>query len=168
MSDNHFFALFDLPAVFDIDKSALKARLLDLQKQHHPDQHGTDSGQSALINHAFNTLYQDDSRAVYLLSLHGVVLDDTQSISDLDFLDTMIDIRMALDDGDVSQVKDLAGQTQALIDEYGLLFNQHFNNRDFTQAGDVAKKLQFLVKLHQDIEKHQTPTNTDNDDELYV
>ena len=75
MSDNHFFALFGVPVSFRIDQAQLKNSLLELQKQHHPDRatgeaHAV-SQNASLINHAYNILSRDDSRAAYLLSLNG-------------------------------------------------------------------------------------------------
>lgn len=175
LNSNNFFELFGLPVLFELDKSALKARFLQLQKQHHPDtsQDAHAEKNTALINHAFKTLNGDDSRAVYLLSLHDVVLDDTQSISDLAFLDDMLDIRFALEEECQNQADFLAllGQVQSQIDEYAHHFHQAFGQSDFITASDNAKKLQFLVKLYADIDDHLKNFSTStpqNDDDLYV
>ncbi len=175
MNENHFFALFGLPISFRIDADQLKARLLDLQKTHHPDRQDGDSiaitQNASLINHAYDTLKRDDSRAAYLLSLNGEDIDLDKSISDWDFLGEMMEIRIALDDTDdktaLNQMADEITQTsQALADG----FDHAYQTQDWTSARDLAQKLQFVGKLHDDIiaKISEILQHHTDDDDLYV
>ncbi len=175
MNENHFFALFGLPISFRIDADQLKARLLDLQKTHHPDRQDGDSiaitQNASLINHAYDTLKRDDSRAAYLLSLNGEDIDLDKSISDWDFLGEMMEIRITLDDTDdktaLNQMADEITQTrQALADS----FDHAYQAQDWTSARDLAQKLQFVGKLHDDIiaKISEILQHHTDDDDLYV
>ena len=175
MNENHFFALFGLPISFRIDADQLKACLLDLQKTHHPDRQDGDSiaitQNASLINHAYNILSRDDSRAAYLLSLNGEDIDLDKSISDWDFLGEMMEIRIALDDTDdktaLNQMADEITQTsQALADG----FDHAYQAQDWISARDLAQKLQFVGKLHDDIiaKISEILQHHTNDDDLYV
>ncbi|OOS26411.1 Fe-S protein assembly co-chaperone HscB [Moraxella porci DSM 25326] len=175
MNENHFFALFGLPISFRIDADQLKARLLDLQKTHHPDRQDGDSiaitQNASLINHAYDTLKRDDSRAAYLLSLNGEDIDLDKSISDWDFLGEMMEIRITLDDTDdkasLNQMADEITQTsQALADG----FDHAYQAQDWISARDLAQKLQFVGKLHDDIiaKISEILQHHTDDDDLYV
>lgn len=175
MNENHFFALFGLPISFRIDADQLKARLPDLQKTHHPDRQDGDSiaitQNASLINHAYDTLKRDDSRAAYLLSLNGEDIDLDKSISDWDFLGEMMEIRITLDDTDdkasLNQMADEITQTaQALADG----FDHAYQAQDWISARDLAQKLQFVGKLHDDIiaKISEILQHHTDDDDLYV
>lgn len=175
MMDNHFFALFGLPVQFEIDKKILKDKLLELQKQHHPDRQDDASThaqkQAELINHAYEILHQDDTRAAYLLELSGQALDLNQSISDWDFLDEMMELRISLDElQESSALNALINDVQQRIDEQAKMFANHYAQQHWQAAKDDAKKLQFLSKLQQDIhaKNSQSLASNDGDDDLYV
>lgn len=175
MNENHFFALFGLPISFRIDADQLKARLLDLQKKHHPDRQDGDSiaitQNASLINHAYDTLKRDDSRAAYLLSLNGQDIDLDKSISDWDFLGEMMEIRIALDDTDdkaslEKMANEVSQTSQALAD----VFDHAYQAQDWISARDLAQKLQFVGKLHDDIiaKISEILQHHTDDDDLYV
>lgn len=175
MNENHFFALFGLPVSFRIDADQLKARLLELQKIHHPDRQDGDSiaitQNASLINHAYDTLKRDDSRAAYLLSLNGEDIDLDKSISDWDFLGEMMEIRIALDETDdkasLDKMANEVSQTsQALADG----FDHAYQAQDWISARDLAQKLQFVGKLHDDIiaKISEILQHHTDDDDLYV
>lgn len=174
LTDNHFFALFGLHVSFDIDKVALKNTLLALQKQHHPDNHASQAQaeqNASLINHAYHTLSRDDERALYLLSLAGRDVNLDNSISDLEFLGQMIDIRSSLDDTDNRhQIKDLEKQVTDMMTPYATAFKTAYDQEAWERATDHAQKLKFLGKLQDDIIAKYTKLLSDgqSDDELYV
>ena len=175
MSDNHFFALFGVPVSFRIDQAQLKNSLLELQKQHHPDRatgeaHAV-SQNASLINHAYNILSRDDSRAAYLLSLNGEDVDLDKSISDWDFLGEMMEIRIALGDTDDKasldkMANEVTQTSQALADG----FDHAYQAQDWISARDLAQKLQFVGKLHDDIiaKISEILQHYTDDDDLYV
>lgn len=173
MNNNHFFALFNLPVRFEIDKSELKKQLLELQKQHHPDRLcDTASAQNAaLINHAFNTLNQDDLRAAYLLEMTGKADDLDKSIDDLAFLGEMMQLRIELEE---TQNRDELNQIHQQIisdcEQQNAIFVNAFENQQWAKAQDAVRKLKFLHKLSVDVhEKLGSSVAIDNnDDDLYV
>lgn len=175
---NNFFELFDLPVAFGIDKSALKATFLNLQKQHHPDNADNIAQaeqNTALINHAFDTLNRDDSRAIYLLELSGVAFDSDKTIADEPFLMQMMSHRMDLEDaamdGDKSAISQIANGVHALMTQTADEFSRAHQTKDWQNAQIIAQKLRFLGKLHDDmttaLSKSSSP-NDGQDDDLYV
>lgn len=171
-SHNNFFTLFDLPVAFDIDKDALKKSLLTLQKIHHPDQAQSAPTQMAsLINHAYDSLYHDDKRAAHLLELAGVQCDLNASINDWDFLDEMMEFRIALDDlNNQDELSELLQAINSQKSDYNTAFNISYQAKDWQNAEVNAQKIQFLEKLAIDVQHKLTDSLNTNgdDDDLYV
>ncbi|MFA9486685.1 MULTISPECIES: Fe-S protein assembly co-chaperone HscB [unclassified Moraxella] len=171
MDTNNFFVLFGLPISFDIDKNNLKQGLLSLQKQYHPDQTGQDTKLASLINHAYDTLYHDDKRAAHLLSLSGIECNLNASINDWEFLDEMMEFRMALDDlQSSSEIQNLLDTINNQKVQYNTQFSQCYQAHDWQNAQNTAQKIQFLEKLATDVQhKLAQSLNTHTDDgDLYV
>lgn len=170
MGSNHYFALFNLPVEFNIDKTTLKNNLLSLQKTYHPDNNTNNdkSINSDLLNFAFHTLNNDDLRAIYLLELAGVPVNIDQTINDLGFLDLMMDSRILLAESDDSAIiQKTKAQLNDLHNTIANDFNVAYENKDWQMANDLALKLKFLAKLNDDFKETVMPDET-GDDDLYV
>jgi molecular chaperone HscB len=109
---NHF-ELFDLPAKFDIDMTALDTAYRDVQGRVHPDRFvnaGDTEKRVAMqwatrANEAYQTLKNPLKRARYLVELHGVDLQTESNTSmPMDFLMQQMEWREAL--GDARAAKD--------------------------------------------------------------
>lgn len=171
----NFFELFQLPVAFDIDGNALEQQLRQLQSRHHPDSQtdGEDKKHagkmSAIINHAYQILKYPDSRASYLLELARQADNLQNSITDLDFLDTAMEFRTALDEADKAGLADLKPCLQAWLNDLSAQFNQSYQQQNWTHAIDFAQKLKFLVKIDKDLAKKVDElADFGNDDDLYV
>ncbi len=170
MTNNNFFELFQQPVSFDIDLVMLAEKLHTLQKQYHPDNansnvnnnanvnnntssnletqttqtiQSAETAHSALINHAYNTLKNPDSRAMHLLELSNQIVNFDNSIADLDFLDDAMDIRIAFIDE----------QSKRFKQAYQSIVEQSQNQQNTIQTAiDATQKLKFLVKIDKDID----------------
>ena len=136
---------------------------------------------SAIINEAYNTLKNPDSRASHLLALKGISQSINQPIRDLDFLDDAMSFRIDLDDADSQSITLLSKKLTEWLNNYQLAFDEVYQKIDNSakanddaltkQALDIIQKLQFLVKLQADVAKttdELAQQNFDNDDDLYV
>ena len=162
---NHFETL-GLAAEFSLDVSSLSVTYRELQRQYHPDKFVTASEQqqrialqkSAQINDAYQTLINPISRAEHLLALHGVELkDEQQSMKDMEFLMQQMALREALEDIAASQDEN---KLEDFSDEVASLFNTRLTeltsllaNETWLQAADCVRKMKFLAKLQQEIER---------------
>lgn len=175
---NNFFELFGLPVAFGIDKSALKATFLSLQKQHHPDNADNIAQaeqNTALINHAFDTLNRDDNRAIYLLELSGVAFNSDKTIADEPFLMQMMSYRMELEDvifdDDKNAISQIANNINALMSQTANDFDGVYQAKDWQTAQIITQKLRFLGKLHDDMTDALSKSSSQDDgqdDDLYV
>ena len=186
---DNFFALFEQPVQFAVDQERLGQQLRLLQKRYHPDnlvadsENVADSAQakqqseqaSALINQAYQTLRDPDSRASYLLDIAGQAQNLEHSIADLDFLEDAMQMRMDLDDAiegkELAVLKQLNPQITVRLNKQSERFDSAYQSQDWQTAIDATQKLKFLVKLDADVttglDEVASAEHLDDDD-LYV
>ena len=181
-----FFALFEQPVQFELEQKSLDNRLRHLQKRYHPDNRAKDSlvtdnalqqseYVSALINQAYQTLSNPDSRAAYLLDIVGQAETLEHSIADLDFLEDAMTLRIELDEAIMSKnrsvLDSLHPQITARLHTQSERFSHAYQQQNWQVAIDATQKLKFLVKLDADITTGLDEVASSahlNDDDLYV
>ncbi len=121
------FVIFQIPAAFDIDLTALTAKYRGLVTRHHPDRGG---GAIAMeeINAAYNILKDPIKRARALVELHGIKITDEETLTDSAILEEIFELRM--------------NGSKELIDQ-----KKQEALTDFTKA--VASSIQNLETLQQ-------------------
>ncbi|MEL6711050.1 MAG: Fe-S protein assembly co-chaperone HscB [Pseudomonadota bacterium] len=160
----NYFELFQLPVTFDINFDNLTQRYHILQKASHPDRHTQSVGtaqQLALqhtitINEAYQTLKDPLQRAIYLLSLQGISLDETNGVQDSAFLMEQMTLREEL--AGIPQQPDPPAASNHLQQTIQTLITTQLANLAtwFTNPGEpqiactAVHKLQFLYKLKQE------------------
>lgn len=183
---DNFFALFEQPIQFVLSQELLDQRLRNLQKRYHPDNIAKDTTNltqllqqseqaSALINQAYQTLSNPDSRAAYLLDKAGQAETLEHSIADLDFLDDAMQMRIDLDeaieDKDRPTLQQLHPQIAQRLQTQSKCFDTAYMDQNWQNAIDATQKLKFLVKLDADITTaldDVANANQADDDDLYV
>lgn len=166
--EQNFFELFDLPIVFEVDQQQLSQQYRQLLKLTHPDRFaGADERQQRLavqyaaqINQGYDTLRKPLPRALYLLTLAGHDIDmERNTVMDTAFLMEQMMWR-----DEMSDITDSADPEQALgalMDKVSRRMKQDFatfeqywqagDEAALLKAGDVIRKLQFMVKLQAEL-----------------
>lgn len=163
----NYFEIFNLPIAFELDSATLVEHYRQLQQQYHPDKFAAASEAdrsralqwAAEINTAFNTLKDPVTRAEYLLSLQGLVLrDEQQTLQDLDFLEQQWAWREALEE--LPQAGDPMAASAALAQELTQVRRQMLTalaaslaDGRWPEAADGVRKLKFMIKLQQELER---------------
>lgn len=173
-----YFQLFDLQPSFQVDESALTLRYRELQKQFHPDRYAAEPvaiqqaavQKAADINTAYSTLRDTVLRARHLLALAGYPLDsESATVSDTDFLMAQMELREQLEEADdfstLSALRDEVEDWQANL---GREFAIDYQERDWAEAKDTVRKMQFMARLLDEIhdaEARLEDSEYDYDDE---
>lgn len=159
-----YFELFSIPKQFEIDLLLLQERLRELQKQFHPDNFvGHDQSlanqaviASSQINHAYVTLRDPLSRAIYLLAQLGTTVDlvhDTKF--EPEFLLEQIELREELAeaeaDADFERLEHIEAGIKSNINQLTRQISQHFAGADYPAIVELVKKLAFYSKLEQTV-----------------
>jgi len=160
----NFFELFDLAPSFDLDLSQLTTRYRALQRQYHPDQlqqaqSNSDQAvlaqlqQSAKVNTAYDTLRIAAKRAVYLLELKKQAISLEQSIGDIEFLQSALEVREQLDEVDSPEaLEGLRAEISQWIQALSNEFRIDYAEEDWAEARDTCRKLAFMQKILNDID----------------
>lgn len=183
----NYFELMGLSVDFELDKNQLDTTFRQLQSQYHPDIAKSDLSPqssvihsslsnlsneqaSAVINTAYQTLKNPDSRATHLLELAGQATGLNESIRDLDFLDKAMDLRISLEEAEMTELPSLKAELQDWINQVEQEFNTAYQNQDWQSAQTATQQLKFLIKLQNDFAKKtdELANDSQNDDDLYV
>lgn len=144
----NFFDLLGLKQEFDIDKQKLEQNYIKLQELLHPDKFtNKSSGErnmsliyTTYLNNAYDALKDDQKRAQYLLSLHGIIInqEENNNVSlDSDSLEEIFEISEARENYNLELLKE-----NCFTD-----FRSYYTKEDFAKAAISIIKLQYLKKL---------------------
>ena len=155
------FALFGLPASFELDRSVLDTRYRDVQREVHPDRFahlGEGERRRSMqwatrVNEAYQTLRKPLSRAQYLLHLRGIDLQaESNTAMPADFLMEQMEWREAVEDArqgaDHHELERLHQRLrQSLGDRYTDVAALLDREGDVAGAAECVRKLMFLERL---------------------
>ena len=112
------------------------------------------------INEAYTTLNDPMQRGKYMLSLHGINLDEEHDTRmDPEFLMQQIELREELDDAQ-SSIDALARLSARISDEFSkreasigeILDNTSEQESQLETARHLVRELQFLIRMRSEIE----------------
>ena len=166
--ENNFFDLFGIGRSYSLNRHLLRDRFRELQKKFHPDNFASASEHerrlsaqyAALINEAYTTLSDPMQRGKYMLSLHGINIDEEHDTRmDPQFLMQQIELREELDDAQSSiealsrllaRVDEEFSKREARIGE--ILDNTSEQESGLDTARHLVRELQFLIRMRSEIE----------------
>jgi|TARA_B110000967_G_scaffold187596_1_gene209648 molecular chaperone HscB len=161
-----YFSCYGLSCDFAVDLAVLRQSHRRLQQQHHPDRFVSqpDSEQrravqiTAYLNQAYATLLEPLKRGIYLLQLQGMdPLAPNNTQMPMDFLLQQIELRESLEDMPRAQdpeaeIDVMASRLQLQASQLENEFAQAYGSSDFEIAEKTVRKLQFIVKLQQQLD----------------
>ena len=161
---NHF-QLFGIAQSYQIDTARLEQQYRALQALVHPDKsaHLPDAEQrlamqrATLVNEAYQTLHSPLRRARYLLSQHGVdIQEENNTVMPLDFLMEQMEWREAV--AEAQRARDAAAlaqletrlqrETRELETQLAVKIDAE---KDYAAAAGLVRKLRFMEKLAEEI-----------------
>lgn len=156
--NKNYFEIFGLPVDYAVDLKLLDDRFLGLQKQVHPDRFaaGTDHEKrlamqwATLVNTANETLRSSLPRAIYVLGLRGVELEDNPTLPPALLMD-QIELREQLEsiedgEGGLKELDSFRQKMQETIKQVKAEFKEALDE-DTDKAERLVYELQFISKL---------------------
>lgn len=156
--NQNYFEIFGLPVAYDVDLGLLSDRFLELQKEVHPDRFASRTEQekrlamqwATLLNSANDTLKSPLKRAIYLLQLEGIELEDNPQLPP-EFLMEQIELREQLEDieesdANLDELDAFKKEVKAVIASIERTFANSVAD-DLLQAETLVYEMQFLNKL---------------------
>ncbi|KAE8125253.1 hypothetical protein FH972_020084 [Carpinus fangiana] len=157
-----YFQIFGLEKKYDIEVENLDGKYKDWQKKLHPDLVHSKSEeereyaaeQSARVIDAYHTLSKPLSRAVYILRLQGVDVDEEETLSDLELLSEILEIREAVEEAADSQaLNQIKSQMQERLNHWSNSFANAFKCRKFEEALDSIRRMTYYERVNEEITK---------------
>ncbi|NBX52925.1 MAG: Fe-S protein assembly co-chaperone HscB [Proteobacteria bacterium] len=159
----NYFEVFNLPINFDIDLAQLEKNYLQLQQQHHPDTSNIDSIEnSILINHAYKILSNDLLRAIHMLQISGIDIenDENHIKPKLSTLNEVLDLQEKIHQiSELDQILSLKNQLKNDVQSLILNFCQSYEKNDLNHATQVLIKAKYLTKSMQDLKLKEKSSN---------
>jgi molecular chaperone HscB len=155
-----FFSFFGIEPQLALDPVSLQKRFYELSRQWHPDRFAARGAadrqlaleNTALLNDAFRTLKQPVSRAEYVLSRHGLAIDEAASKQvPPELLEEVFEMNMALDelkDGDASvrpQLESARSGFLATLADIDRQLEAGFRGWDESHAESVLGEIRALL-----------------------
>ena len=158
------FALLQTERAFDLDEKQLHRRYKVLMAETHPDRHGrsSESEKQAATDHAsdltdaYAVLKAPHTRAVHLLELHDMPLDEETGSGLLGpaFLMEIMEVREELEEVGTQQPERLRALRDANSAAMHALHGElatAFAAQDFEDARALTARLQYLQRIEEEI-----------------
>ncbi len=163
----NYFELFNLTAVYDLDREALTQRYREMQGTVHPDRFVNATARerrmsvqlTALINEAYRVLKAPLSRAKYLLQLRGVDIDESTTTHDIAFLTEQMELRERLAglrhsdniESELMRLGDLLQQRLAGLQRTLQCAFEDNVPEALTRAHRLYDEMQFISRLNEEL-----------------
>ncbi|KAK1404641.1 Iron-sulfur cluster co-chaperone protein HscB, mitochondrial [Heracleum sosnowskyi] len=157
-----YFHIFSLEKKFDIDDENLERKYKDWQKKLHPDLVHSKSKeereyaaeQSARVIDAYRTLTDALARAMYIMRLAGVEVDEEQTVSESELLSEIMEIREAVEEAaDPQALNEIKAEMQQKLRVWGESFAKAFQNKDYEEAQKSIQRMTYYMRVNEEIVK---------------
>ncbi|KAL3536006.1 hypothetical protein ACH5RR_004467 [Cinchona calisaya] len=157
-----YFQILGVEKKYDIKVETLEGKYKDWQKKLHPDlvhtkskkERGYAAEQSARVSDAYRTLTDPLSRAMYLLKLEGVEVDEEERISDPELLVEIMEIREAVEEAADTQVLNhIQAQIQKQLEHWSESFADAFCSRKYEEAISSIQRMTYYKRANEEIVK---------------
>ncbi|XP_067295628.1 iron-sulfur cluster co-chaperone protein HscB [Pseudorasbora parva] len=157
----NYFDLLKCEKTFSLDSQKLQKRYLELQRSLHPDNFGQKSlkeqdyseEQSALVNKAYRTLQKPLSRAVYMLELQGVLLEEgTDATADPAVLREVMEINESLAETRSQDEVNAIGQSvREKLKDLTEQMNSSLNKGDLLTAKGLLARMKYFTNIEEQV-----------------
>ncbi|XWS56096.1 hypothetical protein CRYUN_Cryun09bG0057100 [Craigia yunnanensis] len=157
-----YFQIFGQEKRYNIEVDGLEGKYKAWQKKLHPDLVHSKSEkereyaaeQSARVIDAYRTLSKPLSRAIYILRLEGVDVDEEQTVSDLELLTEIMEIREAVEEAPDSQaLNQIQSQMKEKLEESYNSFANAYRSRNFDEAVTCIQRMTYYQRASEEILK---------------
>lgn len=141
---------------------SLEGKYKSWQKKLHPDLVHSKSEkereyaaeQSARVIDAYRTLSKPLSRAIYIMRLQGVDVDEEQTISDPELLAEIMEIREAVEEAATPQeLNKIQYQIQEKLEHWSKSFGNSFRLQKFEEALTSIRRMTYYERANEEIVK---------------
>ncbi|GER33415.1 co-chaperone protein HscB [Striga asiatica] len=157
-----YFQIFGQGREYKLEVDKLEKKYKDWQKKLHPDLVHSKSQrereyaaeQSARVIDAYRTLTDPLSRAIYILKLEGVLVDEEERITDPELLAEIMELREAVDEAnDTRALNEIQSQLQEKLVHSTDSFEDAYQNKNFEDALASIRRMTYYKRASEEIVK---------------
>jgi molecular chaperone HscB len=157
-----YFQIFGWEKSYKIPNENLEGKYKDWQKKLHPDLVHSKSErektyaaeQSGRVIDAYRTLSNPLSRAIYLMRLEGVEVDEEQTVSEPELLDEIMEIREAVEEAsDAQTLKNIQAQIEEKLKQWSKSFGDAFQRQQYEEAHVCIQRMTYYQRVIEEIVK---------------
>ncbi|KAL8517591.1 hypothetical protein ACS0TY_015736 [Phlomoides rotata] len=157
-----YFQIFGLGREYKVEVEELEKKYKDWQKKLHPDlvhsktprEREYAAEQSARVIDAYRTLTDPLSRAIYLVKLEGVPVDEEERITDPELLAEVMELREAVDEAeDTEALKQIQAQLQDKLLFWANSFEDACLRKNFEHALASIRRMTYYKRTNEEIVK---------------
>uniref|UniRef100_A0A8C1E3A5 HscB mitochondrial iron-sulfur cluster cochaperone n=2 Tax=Cyprinus carpio TaxID=7962 RepID=A0A8C1E3A5_CYPCA len=155
----NYFDILNCEQKFSLNTQKLQKRYVELQRSLHPDNFSQKSSkeqeyseeQSALVNKAYRTLQKPLSRAVYMLELRGVLLEEgTDATADPAFLLELLEINESLaETQSQDKVSAIGRSVREKLKDLTERMNSSLNKGDLLTAKELLAQMKYFTNIEE-------------------
>ncbi|KAK6147355.1 hypothetical protein DH2020_018267 [Rehmannia glutinosa] len=157
-----YFQIFGLGREYKVKVEELEKKYKDWQKKLHPDLVHSKSQrereyaaeQSARVIDAYRTLTDPLSRAIYLVKLEGVLVDEEERITDPELLAEVMELREAVDEAEGTRaLNEIQVQLQEKLRYWSNSFEDAYLNKNYEDALASIRRMTYYKRTNEEIVK---------------
>ncbi|KAG7554321.1 Co-chaperone HscB C-terminal oligomerization domain [Arabidopsis suecica] len=157
-----YFQIFGLEKKYELDPGSLEGKYKDWQKKLHPDlvhnksqkERDYAAEQSAKVTEACRTLTKRLSRAMYIMKLNGVNVNEEETITDPTLLMEIMELREAISEADDSTaLNQIRSQVQEKLKQWSDSFVEAFESQRFDEAVKCIQRMTYYERACEEIVK---------------
>ncbi len=151
-----YFAIMSIEKKYDIDKERLELNFIELQKKYHPDNGNDDIHKILEVNKAHDILSSDLKRAIYLLKMHNIDIENESEKINIDktLLNEIFLQREYVEDlTDKELLNRVFDDTNNQIKAITEKLSELFNSEGYIEAIGFTVKFKYLDNLKKIIQK---------------
>ena len=112
--------------------------------------------QSSNVNKAYTTLLKPLSRGIYMLELHGVLVEESNTQMDADFLTEVMEINEALADAEsIEDIRQIGETNTKVLNEFILQTSSAFKEKNMGLAKELLCKLKYYANIDEKVKFYE-------------
>ncbi|KAJ4830949.1 hypothetical protein Tsubulata_031143 [Turnera subulata] len=157
-----YFQIFGLEKKYEVEDGNLEGKYKAWQKKLHPDLVHSKSEkerefaaeQSARVIDAYRTLTNSLTRAIYIMKIQGVDVDEEETISEPELLAEIMEIREAVEEAPNSKaLNELKDLMQKKLQLWSDSFANAFQSQKFEEAINCIRRMKYYSRVNEEIVK---------------
>ncbi|KAK0596725.1 hypothetical protein LWI29_018441 [Acer saccharum] len=156
-----YFQIYGLDKNYEIGDENLERKYKDWQKKLHPDLVHSKSQEreyaaehSARVIEAYHTLTNPLSRAIYILKLEGIEVNEEETVSEPELLTEIMETREAVEDAaDSKALNEILSPVQEKKIQWSKSFANAFRSRKFDESLTCIWRMTYYDRVNKEIMK---------------